>query len=75
MTLEEAEEKMKQQKKSNDRWLMRAEAAELAEKEGKKTGGDKPIKAWRQKIMGASSSLFFTRSLPFSFLDIDRNRS
>lgn len=73
MTLEEAEEKMKQQKKSNDRWLMRAEAAELAEKEGKKTGGEKPIKAWRQKIMGMTS--FFTLFTLLFFLEIDRNRS
>ena len=50
----QAEEKMKSQKKANDRWLMRAEAAE---KEGKSSGGtaskkEKPIKAWRQKLMG-----------------------
>jgi hypothetical protein len=58
--LEEAEEKMKAQKKLNDRWLMRAEqAAEgtSSSKDSTKVSSgrkkdEKPIKEWRQKLMG-----------------------
>ena len=63
---------MKSQKKANDRWLMRAEAAE---KEGKSSGGtaskkEKPIKAWRQKLMGRHLSKL-TLSNPFLGIDPD----
>ncbi|KAJ3357341.1 hypothetical protein HDU91_005412 [Kappamyces sp. JEL0680] len=54
LTIEEAEEKMNAQKKANDRWLMRAEAAAKEAAEGIVKGKDKapPVKAWRQKLMG-----------------------
>lgn len=48
LTLEEAEERMKSQKKQNDRWLMKGEGDGKGRDDGKQT----KAKDWKEKLMG-----------------------